>query len=150
MGKKRTIEKTEEAVLKEKETVEKAVARQTVKKTKTFVERGRLYIGVSYNNTAITATDEKGNVLAWVTAGSIGFKGPKKATPFAASKVAGTIVEKLQKIGLSKVEILVKGIGSGRDSVLKGLADKGLEISSVRDITSIPHNGPRPKKPRRV
>jgi len=125
----------------------------TKKKTEgaqTRYEKGFIYIQASYNNTLLTVTDDKGNVLTWLSAGSLGFSGPKKATPFAASKVAEAIVEKIQKSGPSTVEVFVKGVGSGRDAVLRSLAAQGLNIVSIKDITPIPHNGPRPRKVRRV
>ena len=112
-------------------------------------ESGRIYIRASYNNTVITVTDEKGDVITWMSAGSLGFSGPKKSTPFAASKVAEAISEKLSHSGPFKIDIFVKGVGAGRDSALRSLIAKGFDISSIKDITPIPHNGPRPKKPRR-
>ncbi|MFH1657576.1 MAG: 30S ribosomal protein S11 [bacterium] len=122
-------------------------------KTKSTTSRsktGRVYIASSYNNTLMTLTDQHGNVLSWSTAGNIGFKGSKKATPFAAAKVAETIVKTAEKIGVSEVEVYVKGIGGGRDSAIRSLAAKGLEILSIKDVTPVPHNGCRKKKPRRV
>ena len=95
-------------------------------------------------------TDPKGNVLGWTSAGNIGFKGAKKATPFAASKVAEAIVQIAEKIGIEKIEIFVKGIGSGRDSAIRSLAARGLEIVSIKDMTPVPHNGCRKPKVRRV
>ncbi|OGG40125.1 30S ribosomal protein S11 [Candidatus Jorgensenbacteria bacterium RIFCSPLOWO2_01_FULL_45_25b] len=113
-------------------------------------DRGKIYVQATYNNTMMTVTDEKGNVVTWMSAGSLGFSGPKKATPFAASKVAEAIAEKTQKTGPINVEVYVKGVGSGRDSAIRALASKGFQISLLKDITPIPHNGPRQKKPRRV
>ncbi|MDP3052592.1 MAG: 30S ribosomal protein S11 [bacterium] len=150
MGKKKIVTKTEEATLKEGASAEKALAGQKVRKVKQRVESGRIYIQVSYNNTVITATDMKGNVLAWATAGSLGFSGPKKATAFAASKVAEAVAEKLRQSGPSSIEVYIKGIGGGRDSALKALANRGFDIVAIKDITPIPHNGPRPRKTRRV
>ena len=98
----------------------------------------------------ITMTDDKGNVITWMSAGGIGFSGPKKATPFAASRVAEAIAEKVQKSGPVDIEVFVKGVGSGRDQAVRALASRGFNITALRDITPIPHNGPRPKKPRRV
>lgn len=98
----------------------------------------------------LTLTNMKGDVLTWASAGSIGFKGTKKATPFAASKVAESITLATKKMGIEKVAILAKGIGSGRDSAIRSLASHGLSISSITDMTSIPHNGCRPPKARRV
>lgn len=149
MGKKRIIKKTEGELLKEREKVEVALKKE-VKAGPKKVQEGKVYISSSYNNTIITLTDQKGNVLSWVSAGSIGFKGTKKATPFAASKVAESISQRAQKLGLEKVEVLIKGIGSGRESALRSLAGRGLDIVSIKDITPIPHNGCRPPKVRRV
>ncbi|OGY67902.1 MAG: 30S ribosomal protein S11 [Candidatus Harrisonbacteria bacterium RIFCSPLOWO2_02_FULL_45_10c] len=114
------------------------------------VDRGRVYIGASFNNTIITVTDEAGNALCWASAGGLGFSGPKKATPFAASKVVAAIAEKLKKTGLVNIDVFVTGVGSGRDSAIRSLANQGFTILSIRDVTPIPHNGPRPKKVRRV
>ncbi len=149
MGKKRVVQKTKEELLKEKEEVEAGV-KKNIKIKKLSSKEGRVYISSSYNNTVITLTDSSGNVLTWSSAGSIGFKGTKKATPFAASKVAESIAFSAGKIGVDEVEVFVKGIGSGRDSAIRSLASKGLEIISIKDVTPIPHNGCRPKKARRV
>lgn len=150
MGKKKIVQKTKEELLKETELVESAAVKKVGLTAKKTVEDGRIYINASYNNTLITVTDMKGNVLVWMSAGSLGFSGPKKATPFAASRVAETIAEKIQKTGPGKVEIFVKGVGSGRDAAIKSLAAKGLNIVALKDVTPIPHNGPRPPKVRRV
>lgn len=149
MGKKRVIKQTEEELLKEKERTE-GKAKKEVKETSKRIKEGRIYISSSYNNTIITLGDLYGNVLNWTSAGSIGFKGTKKATPFAASKVAEAITQIAQKIGIEKVEVFVKGIGSGRESAIRSLAARGLEIISIKDTTPIPHNGCRPPKARRV
>ncbi len=141
MGKKRIITKTEEGPLKEREV--KVFA-------PTKIKEGKVYIFSSYNNTIITLTDPEGNVLTWVSAGSIGFKGTKKATPFAASKVAEQLADFCRKLGIEKVNVLVKGIGSGRESAIRSLVARGLEIGAIKDITPIPHNGCRPPKVRRV
>ena len=141
MGKKRIVAKTEEVTLKEKEIKVEAPRK---------IKEGRVYISSSYNNTIITLTDLLGNVLYWTSAGKIGFKGTKKATPFAASKVAEHLVEAAKKLGIEKVAVLIKGIGSGRESALRSLASRGLEIISIKDVTPIPHNGCRPPKVRRV
>ncbi len=149
MGKKKVIQKSEAETIKESETVKTAVKAKAAVSQKKF-EKGFIYIQASYNNTLVTVTDDKGNVLTWLSAGSLGFTGPKKATPFAASKVAEAILEKIQKSGPKTVEIFVKGVGAGRDSVLRTLAAHDLDITSIRDVTPIPHNGPRPRKARRV
>lgn len=150
MGKKKIAEKSKEELLKETESMETTLTRKTQQAVKHRVENGRIYISASYNNTLITVTDMKGNVITWMSAGSLGFSGPKKSTPFAASKVSDAIAEKIQKSGPANVEIYVRGLGSGRDSAIRALAAKGLNIVSIKDVTPIPHNGPRPAKVRRV
>jgi small subunit ribosomal protein S11 len=149
MGKKRIIKQTEEELLKEREKVEAKVKRE-IKETAQKVKEGKLYIFSSYNNTLLTLTDLQGNVLGWTSAGTIGFKGTKKATPFAASKVAEAMAQVAKKIGVEKVAVFIKGIGSGRESAIRSLAARGLDIVSIKDITPIPHNGCRPPKVRRV
>jgi len=152
MGKTRVAKKTDEEVIKEAEKVE-----ETIKKTegkvstkKNFIEKGRIYISASYNNTLMIATDIKGQVVGWASAGSLGFKGPKKATAFAASKVAEALIEKTDKIGLKEVEVYIKGIGGGREAAIRSLTTHGLEIRLIKDVTPVPHNGPRACKVRRV
>lgn len=149
MGKKRVIQKSED-VAKKEGAVSHAHKSGKKKKAVSSVETGRIYIRSSYNNTMMTVTDDKGSVLAWATSGALGFSGPKKATPFAASKVTAAIAEKISKTGPHKIEILVSGIGPGRDSAIRSLANQGFDIISIRDVTPIPHNGPKPPKPRRV
>ena len=150
MGKKRIIAKSEEGSLKEREKIEAAARKEVKIGASGKISEGRVYINVSYNNTIITLTDLKGNVLAWTSAGSLGFKGTKKATPFAASKVAEALTQTAKKSGVEKVSVLVNGIGSGRESAVRSLAARGLDIISIKDITPIPHNGCRPPKVRRV
>jgi len=150
MGKKRVVKKTKEELLKERERVEAALKKEIKAKIPPKIERGRIYISSSYNNTILTLTDPQGNTLTWTSAGNVGFRGTKKGTPFAASKVAEVLAQRAQKLGIDKVEILVKGIGSGRESAIRSLANKGLEIVSIQDVTPVPHNGCRPPKPRRV
>lgn len=155
MVKKKVTQPTDAAApLKEKSVVEGAAgtevkAAATVKRGKR-VESGRVYVKASYNNTVITVTDMQGAVLTWATAGSLGFSGPKKATPFAASKIIAVVAEKMKNVGMSTVEVLVRGIGSGRDSAVRSLVNHGFMITSIKDVTGIPHNGPRPRKVRRV
>lgn len=150
MGKKHIIQKTEEELLKEGEKVKTEVKKEIKLEIPQKIKEGRVYISSSYNNTIITLTDLKGNVLHWVSAGSIGFKGTKKATPFAASKVAEAMSQMIRKLGLEKISILVKGIGSGRESAIRSLVARGVEVNSLADITPIPHNGCRSPKVRRV
>jgi len=111
---------------------------------------GIVFIRATYNNTRLTFTDAKGNVIMWSSAGNLGFRGAKKATPFAASRVTDLIAEKAKKIGVKEIEIEVTGVGGGRESAIRTLGARGFIINSIKDTTPIPHNGPRPKKPRRV
>lgn len=149
MGKKRVIKQSEAEILKEREMVEGEVKKESGAESRRVTE-GRIYISASYNNTMLTLTDSRGNLLAWTSAGKIGFKGSKKSTPFAASKVGEALVLAARKIGIEKVAIFIKGVGSGRDAALRSLAVRGLDIISIKDITPIPHNGCRPPKVRRV
>lgn len=150
MGKKKVSAQSNEEVLKEKETVDTAASKATPSKKSRRVEQGRVYIKTSFNNTLVTITDASGNVMAWVSAGSMGFSGPKKATPFASSKIIATLAEKLKATGPSDVDVIVSGAGGGRDSAIRSLINHGFNILSIKDATPIPHNGPRPPKPRRV
>jgi small subunit ribosomal protein S11 len=150
MGKKHIIETNQEEAVKEEAKVEAAVNKDAKAKPVAGVREGKIFISSSYNNTLITLTNQRGQVLAWKSAGSVGFKGAKKATSFAASKVAETVANACKKMGIEKIEIFVKGIGSGRESAVRTFVAQGLNISSIKDITPIPHNGCRPKKVRRV
>lgn len=151
MGKKRIIQKSEEELLKESKVPEQGVSRKTSEEgSGKKLKEGRVYIYSSYNNTLMTLTDPVGNVISTVSAGSIGFKGTKKSTPFAASKVAENLAQIAKAKGIDKIEIRIKGIGSGRDSALRSLGGKGLEVTSIQDITPLPHNGPRAPKVRRI
>ncbi len=141
--KKTTTKKAEATPKKEAEVKEP-------KKSTKRIENGRIYIKASFNNTFVSVTDERGNLVAWATAGGLGFAGPKKATPFAASKVVATIVEKINKTGPFNVDVYVSGVGSGRDSALRSLATYPFNISSIKDVTPIPHNGVKPPKTRRI
>lgn len=147
MGKKRIIEKQEEAGKKGADDV--AASKKDKKGGRGAIEVGRVYINSTYNNTIITVTDEKGGVVAWSSAGALGLAGPKKATPFAASNIVSAIVEKVSKTGPHKVDVFISGIGPGRDSAVRSVANSGFDILSISDVTPIPHNGPRPKKTRR-
>lgn len=150
MGKKKIKKQSEEELIKEGGEFKKTEEKTVSVKINRQISRGKIFIQASYNNTIITAADSAGNVLAWSSAGSMGFKGPKKATPYAASKVAEFLMEKLKKVGFAEVDVFVTGIGSGRESAIRSLAGHGLNIVSIKDITPAPHNGPRPKKVRRV
>jgi small subunit ribosomal protein S11 len=111
---------------------------------------GVVNIRSTYNNTIISIADLSGNTIMWSTSGSLGFKGAKKGTPFAASKVVELLVEKAQTLGMKEIDVVVRGVGAGRESALRALASKGLVINSIKDATPVPFNGPKPKKPRRV
>jgi len=151
VGKKHVIQQTEEELLKERDKVEEALKKEAkVKQTTERVREAKIYISSSYNNTIITLTDLAGQVLAWKSAGSVGFKGTKKATSFAASRVAEAIATIVKKLGIEKLQILVKGIGAGRESAVRSFVAQGLDIILIKDVTPIPHNGCRPRKVRRV
>ncbi len=111
---------------------------------------GQAHIKTSFNNTLVTLTDKEGNVIAWESAGSVGFKGSRKSTPFAAQVTAESCAKKGMEHGLQKVEVFVRGPGSGRETAVRSLQAAGLEIISVKDVTPVPHNGCRPRKRRRV
>lgn len=127
-----------------------AKPRSKKKKNKYAVATGRIYIQATYNNTIVTVTDQSGNVLAWSSAGLMGFKGPKKATPYAAGLIVKDVAEKVKPHGLKEVSLYIKGIGAGRDGAIRAVYANGLNILSIKDITPIPHNGCRPPKVRRV
>lgn len=143
MGKKRIVKTGEN-----NEGEKKASTSATVSKKK--VEVGMLFVESTYNNTKIVLTDAKGNVLSTSSSGSIGFKGAKKGTPFAAAKVGEIIGSKAGTMGMKEVSVVVKGVGSGRESGIRGFISKGINITSIKDVTPVPHNGPKSKKPRRV
>lgn len=146
MGKKRIITTQGDIV----NTAEQSEASVTKKTTKRQVINGVAYIHVSYNNTLVTITDSKGEVISWSSAGKLGFKGTKKSTPYAANLVAKDCVERAKKYNLTNIKIVVKGVGPGRESAIRGLTSTGLNVVSIMDSTPIAHNGVRRKKPRRV
>ncbi|MBL8914734.1 MAG: 30S ribosomal protein S11 [Archangium sp.] len=129
---------------------ETAADKKAKKKSKKNVLNGIVHIQSTFNNTLITFTDVSGNVLSWSSAGSRGFKGSRKSTPFAAQVAAGDAAAKAMEHGLKNVQVLVKGPGAGRESALRAIASAGLKISLIRDVTPIPHNGCRQAKRRRV
>lgn len=147
MGKKRIIQKEEAAIEGSVDGKNKAPAATGRKDS---VGKGRVYIQASYNNTLISLTDDDGNLITQSSAGALGFKGPKKATPYAANRIIETLGERIRKVGLKDVSVFVRGIGSGREAAVRALVGQGLNITSIRDVTPIPHNGPRPPKPRRA
>ena len=152
MGKKRVIKQSEEELAKEGDQLLAKQGQANARGAESRLGQGRgvVHILATYNNTMITLTDERGSALAWSSAGTMGFKGTKKATPFAAARVAETIADKARQAGLEEVVVLVKGVGSGRESAIRAIANRGLGISLIKDITPLPHNGPRAKKMRRV
>ncbi len=115
-----------------------------------FVPQGKVFIQSTFNNTIISLTDPQGNLLAWGSAGTVGFKGSRKGTAFAAQRAAETAARKAMEHGLRQVEVLIRGPGSGREVAIRSLQAAGLAITSIRDVTPIPHNGCRPPKSRRV
>lgn len=131
----------------------KAPIKKTIrKKKKVFhqVSQGKAFVHATYNNTIVTLTDLNGNVLSWSSAGLCGFKGPKKATPYAATVIVKDAVAKAQGYGLRDVNVFIRGVGAGRESAVRSLNANGLSILSIKDLTPIPHNGPRPPRPRRI
>ena len=120
------------------------------KRTRKNVGKAIAYIKASFNNTIITVTDTSGQVIAWDSAGTIGYKGSRKSTPFAAQRAAQKVSDKIRKMGVHELEVRVKGPGSGRESAIRALAGAGIEIKSIEDITPLPHNGCRAPKRRRV
>jgi len=123
---------------------------KTKKREKKSVPEGKACIKATFNNTIVTLTDPNGNVLAWSSSGAVGFKGSRKGTPYAAQMAASTAARKAAEYGLKQVEVVVKGPGSGREAAIRALQSSGLYITSIRDVTPIPHNGCRPPKRRRV
>jgi small subunit ribosomal protein S11 len=151
MGKKKVIKKSQEELLQERESIESKIQKQEAKKGKSSqIKEAKLFVYSSYNNTILTLTDSQGNVLAWTSAGKIGFKGTKKGTPYAANRVAEVMAQNLQKFKIEKIHVKVKGIGSGRESAIRTLVAKGVSLQSIEDITPVPHNGCRPPKPRKL
>lgn len=141
MGKKRIVTQIQEEV--------KTTSGDRISK-KHKLARGTANISVSYNNTIVTITDTKGDVVTWSSAGLLGFKGTKKSTPYAATLVAKDAVEKAIAMGLSELRIVLKGVGPGREGAIRGIAGTGINVISIIDATPVPHGGPRPCKPRRV
>src|SRR3989338_2571252 len=137
MGKKQVTEQNQEEAIKDSEKIEAGLKKEVKVKSAERVLEGRVYVSSSYNNTIITLTDNKGSVLAWKSAGAVGFKGTKKSTSFAASRVAETIAGACKKMGAEKISIFVKGIGAGREAAVRSLANQGLNIISIKDITPI-------------
>jgi small subunit ribosomal protein S11 len=135
---------------KEEKSAKKPMKKKK-KRAKVKVEIGKIYVKASYNNTIVTATDLNGNVISWASAGMAGFKGPKKATSYAAQIITKIVLMKAKEdYGLKEASVFVKGIGTGREAAIRAVNANGINVTSIKDITPIPHNGCRPKKPRRV
>ena len=160
MAKKTIVTKKEETAKADTKTGAKTGAKDGAKieaksaapkpASKKHLDFGILHVQSTYNNTKVLLTDKDGDTVMWSSSGSLGFKGAKKGTPFAAAKVGETLAAKAQTLGLKEVSVVVKGVGSGRESAVRGFISKGVVISSIKDETPVPHNGPQPKKPRRV
>lgn len=127
-----------------------AVTKKREKKSKRQVQKGVAHILCTYNNTLITISDLGGGTLGWSSSGHLGFKGAKKSTPYAATQVVANLSEKVKKYGVTELEVLVKGVGSGREAAIRALANNGFNLLSIKDITPLPHNGCRPRRPRRI
>lgn len=141
MGKKRIVKKGGE---------DSAKGGGSSRASRRKLDIGMLYVEATYNNTKVSITDDKGNVVAWSSSGSLGFAGAKKGTPFAAAKVGELLADRGTQMGLKEVAVVVSGVGAGRESAIRAFTSKGIHISSIKDTTPVPHNGPRPPKPRRV
>ncbi len=144
MGKKRIIRKSGG-------TVDQGLrSRSLARVAKKNIVVGTLHIHATYNNTKVLLSDKSGNTVAWSSSGSLGFSGAKKGTPFAAAKVGELVGDKAAIIGIKEVDVIIRGVGAGRESALRGFAGKGIDITRIADDTPIPHNGPRPRKARRI
>jgi len=144
MGKKRIIRKSGGSV------DQGLKSRSLARVAKKNIASGTLYIQATYNNTKVMLADKGGNAITWSSSGSLGFAGAKKGTPFAAAKVGEIVGEKAVMIGVKDVDVVIRGVGAGRESALRAFAGKGIEITRIADDTPVPHNGPRPRKPRRI
>ncbi len=149
MGKTKVINEEKKEVVAKTET--KAEAKATPAKTsKKKIISGVVRVDATFNNTKVFFADRLGNVLFWSSAGALGFRGAKKGTPFAASKVGDLIGSRAVSLGVKDVEVIVRGVGSGREPAIRAFMGSGIEITSIKDTTPVPHNGPKAKKPRRV
>jgi small subunit ribosomal protein S11 len=144
MGKKRIIRKSGGSV------DQGLKSRSLARVAKKNITAGTLFVQATYNNTKVTLTDASGNAVAWSSSGALGFAGAKKGTPFAAAKVGELVGDKAAIIGMKEVTVVIRGVGAGRESALRGFSSKGIDITRITDDTPVPHNGPRPPKPRRI
>lgn len=141
MGKKRIAKKGSN---------EEFIRKGSKKLSRKKLDKGVLHVQSTYNNTKVLLTDPKGNAICSSSSGALGFKGAKKGTPFAATKIGEVLSEKAEALGLKEVDVVVKGVGSGREAAIRSFTSKGIQIVSIKDMTPVPFNGPRPPKPRRV
>lgn len=141
MGKKRIVKKGGESG---------SAGGSSSRSSKKKFDKGILYVEATYNNTKVALTDSQGNMVTWSTSGALGFAGAKKGTPFAAAKVGELVGDRALASGVKEVAVVVSGVGAGRESSIRAFATKGIHINSIKDTTPVPHNGPRPPKPRRV
>jgi len=132
------------------ESSEKGASKSSGASSKRKFDAGILNVQSTYNNTKVVLADTKGNTLAWSSSGALGFKGAKKGTPFAAAKVGEVLADKAAAMGIKEIAVVVKGVGSGRESAIRSFITKGISVASIKDATSVPHNGPKAPKPRRV
>ncbi len=142
MGKKRIVKKGGDDGAGSRAATQRASRRK--------MDTGMVYVEATYNNTKVALADPMGNIVAWSSSGSLGFAGAKKGTPFAAAKVGELIGDKASQMGVREVNVVVAGVGAGRESSIRAFATKGIHIASIKDATPVPHNGPRAPKPRRV
>ena len=142
MGKKRIVKKGGEG--------EAGSRASSARSPKRKIESGIVYVEATYNNTKMSVADTSGNTVLWSSSGSLGFAGAKKGTPFAAAKVGELLGEKAGAMGMKEVAVVVSGVGAGRESSIRAFSTKGIEIRSIKDVTPVPHNGPRAPKPRRI
>lgn len=147
MGKTKITKESVEEVSKENNSIEEKVTSKAHKKK---ITSGTVYIDATFNNTKVLFGDKVGNTLFWSSSGSLGFRGAKKGTPFAASKVGDIIGGKAATLGVKDADVVVKGVGSGREPAIRAFMAHGIEITAIKDSTPVPHNGPKAKKPRRV
>lgn len=141
MGKKRVIKKGGES---------SAAGAGSSSRSKRKLDTGVLFVEATFNNTKVSLGDKSGNIVTWSSSGSLGFAGAKKGTPFAAAKVGELIGERATGMGVKEVSVVVKGVGSGRESAIRAFSTKGIQITAIKDTTPVPHNGPRPPKARRI
>src|SRR5215212_9098015 len=141
MGKKRIVKKGGDS---------DGASGRSSRTLKRKLDSGVLFVQATYNNTKVSLADDKGGVVTWSSSGSLGFSGAKKGTPFAAAKVGELVGDKAVIVGVKEVDVVIRGVGAGRESALRGFAGKGIEVIKIADDTPVPHNGPRPPKPRRI